>query len=412
MPQIPKQIVEVILTANAFFFLLKACGKGAVGGTFHTCCPAAHRHTRGLILCASDGIWNMLFSTCSHTSRWVRSYFGSSHFGSRFAFAGTERFHPLVGPPCLMALRRVLETGKCMCPPSLNCTGDMVVLSSFVPRRIAMARFVPTMWFGRMRMGGPSPAPSAAVRLQSHGYCLTMVHWSDHSARSLVGAKRLQRSPRQRGSVSWRRKSRICSSSWPSQPRQQDKAKLRPLWSTTLRWKILRPIWRGPTLWIRGDRTSLLAASRGTLRLCSSNSTQQLGSWKGAKQPRNAWQLPSTVRLSASKQKKPQLTWLRVPNSLWSTKEAQEAQQAPRVAQDELAKATAEVGALAAQRASGAVRTAALHRRRLPRMMRQTSLSLRVWTILRTTIPLGRSWTRASGRHGRKAQDHHPQTFG
>ena len=43
-----------------------------------------------------------------------------------------------------------------------------------------------------------------------------------------------------------------------------------------------------------------------------------------------------------------------------ATKEAQEAVQALRVAQDELAKATAEVGALAAQRASGAVRAASL----------------------------------------------------
>ena len=43
-----------------------------------------------------------------------------------------------------------------------------------------------------------------------------------------------------------------------------------------------------------------------------------------------------------------------------ATKEVQEAEQALRVAQDELAKATAEVGALAAQRASGAVRAASL----------------------------------------------------
>ena len=47
-----------------------------MGGTFHTCCPTAHPHTPGLILSASDGIWNMLFSTCSHTSSWVRFRFG------------------------------------------------------------------------------------------------------------------------------------------------------------------------------------------------------------------------------------------------------------------------------------------------------------------------------------------------
>ena len=56
--------------------ILTACGKGAVGGTFRTCCPTAHPHTPGLILSASDGIWNVLFSTCSHTSRWVRFRFG------------------------------------------------------------------------------------------------------------------------------------------------------------------------------------------------------------------------------------------------------------------------------------------------------------------------------------------------
>ena len=82
VPQIPKQIVGVVLVIlqeqcqRMRFFLLTACGKGAVGGTFHTCCLTAHSHTPGLILSASDGIWNMLFSTCSHTSRWVRFRFG------------------------------------------------------------------------------------------------------------------------------------------------------------------------------------------------------------------------------------------------------------------------------------------------------------------------------------------------
>ena len=37
---------------------------------------SAHPHTPGLNLSASDGIWNMLFSTCPHTSRWVRFRFG------------------------------------------------------------------------------------------------------------------------------------------------------------------------------------------------------------------------------------------------------------------------------------------------------------------------------------------------
>ena len=74
------EVIKVILQEQCqrmrFFLLLTACGKVAVGDTFHTCCPTAHPHTRGLMLSASDGIWNMLFSTCSHTSRWVRSRFG------------------------------------------------------------------------------------------------------------------------------------------------------------------------------------------------------------------------------------------------------------------------------------------------------------------------------------------------
>ena len=255
-----------------------------------------------------------------------------------------------------------------MCPPSLSCTRNMVVQSSFAPRQIAMARFVPTMCHDRMRMGGPLLAPNAAARLFSDDGSLVRPLGKEPRGSKAPATKSTKES------VSWRRKSRICSSSWPSQLRQQDKAKLIPLSSTTLTWtpvrvrstpcarrsKISRPIWRGPTLWIRGDRTSLLAASRGTLRLCSNNSTQQLGSWKGAKPLRNAWQLPSSVRLSASKQKKPQLTWLRVPNSLWSWPPRRRRRQSKLYELLRMAKATAEVGALAAQRANGAVRAASL----------------------------------------------------
>ena len=51
-----------------FFFLLTACGAGDSGlHAKSVCCSTAHPHTRGLILSASDGIWNMLFSTYSHT---------------------------------------------------------------------------------------------------------------------------------------------------------------------------------------------------------------------------------------------------------------------------------------------------------------------------------------------------------
>ena len=224
--------------------------------------------------------------------------------------------------------------------------------------------------------GRPSPAPNAAVRLPSQGYSLTMVHWCGHSARSLVGAKRLQRSPQQRGSVSWRHKSRICSSSWPSQLRQQDKAKLIPLWSTTLRWtprrvrstpcarrsKISRPIWRGPTL---GSEATEPPRWRPRVVHCDCAAATRLGSWAAGRV-----QNPPSQRMAAAQQCEAKCIKaekaaadLAASAKLaleLATKEAQEAEQALRVAQDELAKATAEVGALAAQRASGAVRDASL----------------------------------------------------
>ena len=78
VPRILEQNVEVIKVIpqeqcqRMRFFTFYSVWEGAVGGTFHTCCPTAHSHTRGLILSASDGIWNMWFSTYSHTSHWVR----------------------------------------------------------------------------------------------------------------------------------------------------------------------------------------------------------------------------------------------------------------------------------------------------------------------------------------------------
>ena len=46
-----------------------------MGCTRRACCPTAHSHTRGLILSASDGIRNMLFSTHSHTSHLLHCCF-------------------------------------------------------------------------------------------------------------------------------------------------------------------------------------------------------------------------------------------------------------------------------------------------------------------------------------------------
>ena len=77
VPQILEQNVEVIKVIlqeqcqRMRFFLLRACGEGC-GQHRKSVLPHSSPHTRGLILTASDGIWNMLFSTCSHTSHWVR----------------------------------------------------------------------------------------------------------------------------------------------------------------------------------------------------------------------------------------------------------------------------------------------------------------------------------------------------
>ena len=82
------EVIKVILREQCqrvLFFLLTACGtahshtrelayfdsvwEGGCGlHAKSVCCPTAHPHTRGLILSASDGIRNMLFSTHSHTS--------------------------------------------------------------------------------------------------------------------------------------------------------------------------------------------------------------------------------------------------------------------------------------------------------------------------------------------------------
>ena len=77
VPQILEQNVEVIKVIlqeqchEMRLFLLTACGEGgAVGSTFRTCCPTiSSARECWWILSASDGIWNMLFSTYSHTSQ-------------------------------------------------------------------------------------------------------------------------------------------------------------------------------------------------------------------------------------------------------------------------------------------------------------------------------------------------------
>ena len=64
------EVIKVILQEQCLkcvFFLLTACGEGAVGGTFHTCCPTANSHTRGLILSASDGMF-VVYHIREHTT--------------------------------------------------------------------------------------------------------------------------------------------------------------------------------------------------------------------------------------------------------------------------------------------------------------------------------------------------------
>ena len=103
-----------------------------------------------------------------------------------------------------------------------------------------------------------------------------------------------------------------------------------------------------------------LAASRGTLRLYSSNSAvSQLEGCKTPSQRVAAAQQRQAKCIKAEKAAADLAASAKLALEL-ATKEAQEAEQALRVAHPELAKVTAEVGALATQRASGAVRAASL----------------------------------------------------
>ena len=197
-------------------------------------------------------------------------------------------------------------------------------------------------------------------------------------------------------------------------------------------------------------RQNLLAGGlEGTLLLCSSNSTQQWSSSRAAKLLRNAWPPCSNVRLSASKLRKPQLILPRAPNSLWSWPPRRRRRQSkrytlPRMSWPRLLQrlerwqrsepmglfrlhhwqtlATMPLPVSFARtmlrdcgwkesrisspssprqwplHSPGSRANPPLPRRRLPRTMRRSSQSSRVLTSLRTMIPLGRSWTRVSGR--------------
>ena len=76
-PQRRNSASKVILREECqrvLFFSFDSVWEGDCGlHAKSVCCPTAHSHTRCLILSASDGIWNMLFSTYSHTFKRVRS---------------------------------------------------------------------------------------------------------------------------------------------------------------------------------------------------------------------------------------------------------------------------------------------------------------------------------------------------
>ena len=81
VPQIQEQKVEVIKVILQeqcqrmrffFFFERESVWRGGCGLHGKSVLPHSLSHMRSLILSASDGIWNMLFSTSSHTSHWVR----------------------------------------------------------------------------------------------------------------------------------------------------------------------------------------------------------------------------------------------------------------------------------------------------------------------------------------------------
>ena len=69
-PQPPGSVKVVdSVGAVSVFFTFESVWEGGCGQHGKSvCCPRVHPHTRGLILSASDGNWNMLFSTYSHTT--------------------------------------------------------------------------------------------------------------------------------------------------------------------------------------------------------------------------------------------------------------------------------------------------------------------------------------------------------
>ena len=132
--------------------------------------------------------------SCESKFRYLQPFWLKPFWLKSFLVCWFGSFHPSVVP----VMSNGCSTGRRTCPPSLSCTGDMVVPSSFAPSLIAMVRAVPTMCCDRMSMGNPWLAPSAVVRLLSLVFSVTMVHWCGRPAEELVAAKRPMQCPRQR----------------------------------------------------------------------------------------------------------------------------------------------------------------------------------------------------------------------
>ena len=118
-----------------FFFLLTACGEGAVGGTFHTCCPTANSHTPGLILSASDGMF-VVYHILEHTTIMTASL-----------------------PQCRS------QNERCGCT---IWDKESQGMSSASPARACMSASIASLSFV---VAHSSPVPSLALRMGSNDQC-------------------------------------------------------------------------------------------------------------------------------------------------------------------------------------------------------------------------------------------------
>ena len=159
-----------------------ACGKGAVGCTQKACAaPQSTPHTQGLILSASDGIWNMLFSTYSHTSRWVtaRGHFRHtcecSLSRSTFCIDAFTVFFGWVTVCCAMVQAKCLHLIVSLFHNSLTMgTAAEVVASDILVGRAATHQVLGSFTIIEQRIGRHSHSTTAAASGRRHA-CGTAV---------------------------------------------------------------------------------------------------------------------------------------------------------------------------------------------------------------------------------------------